>query len=163
MPVVASQATDAEAVGGPASSQDSVSLALARAARLRIDANSQHEEFEQALQAVANELPSIAVSIESAKPVWNHLKFNVTGGRFDAVRFSSPLEKPADLIWMFVTSGQVPKWNILPAQGRMGGFGHFLREQDLQFPGVSWPAKNVATIQALRGGKILPGQDYILW
>lgn len=136
-------------------------------------------EFHRLLQAVAPQLPSIAVTTGNQPLKWATVTINQHAERFDAVRFTSPLDVAADLRWCLILGDKklVPLWNIHALQGDspagLEGYGisnspaaaavSYRIEENLQLdvPGV--PDRNVVFLQPLDGGQIRPGVEYVLW
>jgi formylglycine-generating enzyme required for sulfatase activity len=121
-------------------------------------------EVNRILQSATGEYPIVQVGTESSTPVWNTLTFNSAGQHLDAIRFTSPLDEPADMFWAFGTpSHDVGRWYILPAHGVMQGFRHFQSELDIDLEGAELPELNCWIFQELTGGEIKPRQEYVLW
>lgn len=160
-------------ISGPFPNEDSASFSkspLGTAFRkchdmLSLNANKPDEQFHATLQAVANQLPNLELSTEPGKARWNHLQIFLGGIPFSAFRFSSTLEQPADLCWIFTSqeSWYPGSWYILPACGKMNGFSHYRYLNHPAFQDPSVPINGRFFFQSLTGGEIKPGQDYIVF
>jgi formylglycine-generating enzyme required for sulfatase activity len=134
--------------------------------RLRVD----QAAFPDALRAIHTELPELVVSVGDQPLQWNSIEiarlspgFRNGNHLFDAFRFRSPLDQPADLHWAFGVPEQVGRWYILPLKGAMQGFESYKNDWNLNIPGVPLPPGNGFVFQELMGGRILPGEEYIIW
>src|SRR5262249_49684437 len=94
---------------------------------------------------------------------WNSIVLNPERTGMDAFKFKSPLAVPADMHWVFAVPEGAGTWYIVPAQGAMSGFESFETDWNLDLEGAALPPATTAIFQTLLGGRILPGQDYILW
>lgn len=147
----------------PSPRKANVITALQRARTLFDNGRSSSDDFRANLQAVAADLPELRISTSPNRVNWNLAVINQTGIQFDAFRFRSPFKRSADMWWAIVTPDSVGRWYILPAQGKMRGFRSLSSIRNFRAPGVKLPAKNLTVIQKLEGGRIEPGQDYIVW
>lgn len=120
-------------------------------------------EFIESIRSIADEFPVLEVSTDN-QVKWQTIKINDTGVGFAAIRFTSPLDAPADMHWVFVLPPDaIEQWYIVPREGTMDGFRNFENYYDLSLPDVSLPASNLAVFQELLEGQIQPGREYILW
>src|SRR5262249_35729825 len=94
---------------------------------------------------------------------WNTIALNSKQTQMDAFKFRSPLQIPADMHWVFAVTENVSSWYIVPAQGAMSGFNSYEMDWNLDLEGAALPPATTATFQSLPGGRVLPGQEYILW
>jgi serine/threonine protein kinase len=125
---------------------------------------SRSPDFYRALREVWDEFP-IVPAVASVEDVeWQKVQLNATGARFDAVRFQSPFDEPAEMRWAFgYPTGVVDGWQIVPANGSLRGFTGFRRLNHVALPGVDLPENNTLILQALSGGHIRPGREYLLY
>lgn len=121
------------------------------------------DEFIEALQSAAGELPALELSANPQEATWNHLKVFEGGIPFSAFRFSSMMDQPADLSWVFTGEESGVNWYILPARGSMSGFKDFRWSHFPRFQNPSVPCHETAYFQTLGGGEIKPGEDYIVY
>jgi hypothetical protein len=122
--------------------------------------------FARLLQAIAPKLPLVPVTRGKQPLQWTTFTLNSHGRRFDAVRFVSPLDKPADLRWCFVVEEKrcAPVWYIHPVQGELqSGFETYQHDANVDLGVEGVPDKNLVFLQPLDGGVIQPGGNYILW
>jgi formylglycine-generating enzyme required for sulfatase activity len=137
------------------------------------------------LRAARHEFEEIAVTVADEPLKWNALqiarvleeqvvlpvklpkelldRLREPEHRFNAFRFRSPLKEPADLHWAYGVSEQVGRWYIVRVNGPMNGFDTQQRDWNLDIPEAPLPPGNEFVFQELLGGKILPGEEYILW
>lgn len=147
----------------PSPKTDKVITALRKARQLWAKGRSRSAEFHRTLQSVIRDLPELKVGTNTTRIRWNLVVINQTGVGFDALRFRSPLKHVGNMYWVFVAPGRIGNWNIVPAQGTMRGFRRLWREHGFQAQGVDLPLKNQAVFQAMEGGRIEPGKEYIVW
>ncbi len=122
--------------------------------------------FVSLLQSIAPKLSRVPVTTGKEPLKWTTLTLNTYSEPFDAVRFSSPLNQPADLRWCFVVEDErcAPEWSIEPAQGELqSGFESYQSDANLDLGVGDVPARNLVFLQPLDGGVIQPGCEYILW
>lgn len=139
-----------------------------------LDQPANLERFHGILQPLAVEqLPKLPVTIHEKAPPFNKLTLNRGGEGLDAFVFDAPVsalegvEGPTayNLAWEFVLPAPVPRvsWYILPAKGTMKGFEWFSPGENKAFDDSDIPAENYAVSQRLDGGRLKPGERYIIW
>lgn len=119
------------------------------------------DEFYDALQSVADKIPTIEVSQAGEAPAWQTVTINRERARFACLRFKSQLNRPADFYWAFIYPQPLARWFMIPVKGRMQGFDEFRQEHNLDLPGVG--EKSSIVFQSLHAGHIKPGEEYMLW
>lgn len=120
--------------------------------------------FHDLLQSISETFTEVAVTGEEDELSWTTVTLNASGTNFDAVRFRSPLSVPADMRWAFsAPKDQCEQWYICPARGRMRGFADYTSEDDLDLDGVDLAEDNTVFFQALDGGHVKPGEEYVIW
>jgi len=148
---------------GAKSPQNDVLLAAwKRANQLALAGKSNSNAFSQTLQSVAAEVPSVQVHTGDEPVKWRSVTLNTLGAGFDAIRFASPLDEPADLYWAFV----INTWmhcGITPARGTMGRISRWRQVYELELEGVHLPGRHNAVFIPLEGGQIHPAEEYLLW
>ncbi|HET6882552.1 MAG TPA: hypothetical protein VFI31_20465, partial [Pirellulales bacterium] len=143
----------------PANAQ--LAAALRKAGKLVREQRADTDEFRRTLQGVAGDLPILPSSANLAPDGWLNLTLNSSGTGFDAYRFTSTLDGPADLCIAFVEPREETNWYVLPVTGQMEAANDFDREDALDLPGVD---KGRSVIfQLLAQGTIAPRAEYILW
>ncbi len=129
------------------------------------DTHGKSERFEQLLQAVAPHLPEAQVTTGIDPLKWNSIVPYFPAVRLQAFRFKSPLKGPADLHWAFTLPTTFSLWYILPVRGTMSGFDpdSFQTEWNLDIPDAALAPGTGMVLQTLLGGRIRPGEEYIIW
>lgn len=140
---------------------------------LHVAASAQYEQtpiLQRGLRELRDKLPELKLTVGDQPLVWNSLKLPlfVPAGRtsatsFNAFRFRSPLDQPANLHWCYAVPQATGRWSILPMDGEMTGFDSFERLWNLKLPVLALPPGNTVVLQELLGGQILPGEEYVIW
>ncbi|MDZ4689623.1 MAG: SUMF1/EgtB/PvdO family nonheme iron enzyme [Planctomycetaceae bacterium] len=126
--------------------------------------------LQRGLRELREKLPELNVTVGDQPLKWNSLKLPLFVPRgqteatcFQAFRFRSPLDQPADLHWSYAVPQATGRWSILRINGEMSGFEFFERLWNLKIPALALPPGNTVVLQELIGGKILPGEEYVIW
>jgi len=144
-------------------SPEATKAALVEASNL-IRNNGTHEQIQAAFGRARNAFPLIQPAHSGRPASWQRLTLNSEGVGLGGVRFISPLEQPADLVWSFAYEGDtVSGWHIEPTSGVITDFSEFERLRDLSVADAVLPATNSVVLQRLPGGQIEPGREYFLW
>ena len=113
------------------------------------------------LQALFEYFTPVTVTTGEDELIWNNVVLNKHGQPFDAIRFRSPLDEPADLYWIASAEPTFQSWNIYPMQGAMQGFLNYHR---INLDGqLELPDPEFVVAQRLLGGRIRPNVDYVIW
>ena len=131
--------------------------------RLVFQKGNGRSDLREILQGVAADLPRLKLCTKPDEVIWNHTQINPTPVRFAAYAFTSPLDQPADLYWLYSCKESPLNWYIVPAEGTMQGFTGYDRLTHPHYRDLSVPVHDHVFCQSLTGGHILPGKDYILW
>lgn len=114
------------------------------------------------LESVKPMLPELKVSTEAVPPIWN-LVTPSTSFRFHAVRFTCPLDVPADLQWCHVVEYDQLRWGIAPVDGYQTLRRDYRLQVDCPITGIKNAGSNLAVLQNVTGGEFEPKQEYLLW
>lgn len=155
----------ATAAPATSSSPPGASEALVRAAELFNQDITEGAEFSGSLVRAKAIIPEIPVAVGDQPAKWNKIKLNQAGNGFDAIRFTSPLDKTADLIWALVMSEDLGmrSWYITPARGHINGFKGFNLTDELDLDEIGFTTQTKVLFQDLCGGEILPKSEYFIW
>jgi hypothetical protein len=127
----------------------------------------QRSRFDGLIQSIGSTFEEVPVTLPDEPLKWAKVTLNSANSNFDAVRFRSPLDVPADMRWLFVLgAGQKINWFIVPASGHMApGFETWVIEKNLSFDfdRSVIPLENKTILQPLDGGQIQARQEYFLW
>jgi hypothetical protein len=130
--------------------------------------HNEHEEFRKLLRQCRGIIPEIKPTAPGEPVQWTTITFNQGGEQFGAVRFTSPLEAPADVRWCFVFPANIlQEWSIVGMeeeyQWPSESFGEFVPEFFVDFENLEEPETNWAIFQRMDGGKVEPFREYTLW
>ena len=131
------------------------------AAKVVSHSGSQPQAAASVLRAVAPMLQEIHVATQDGPPVWNQVTPDSL--RFCAVRFRSPLDQTADMHWCHVVRHDQLRFGVAPVEGALKPPEDYRLEVDCPIPGTANPQENLAVLQTISEGQILPGKEYILW
>ncbi|MDB5335148.1 MAG: pknB 16 [Planctomycetaceae bacterium] len=137
--------------------------ALRQLRHLVITEQERPREWQEYLKVAAPSFPIINVDVGDSPARWQEVTLNTSKTGFDGIRFTSPLDGPADLHWSFHSPPGMASWMIGSPAGPIEGFKHFWHEHNLTIPEVPVPEYNTFYFQRYEGGQILPGREYVIW
>lgn len=120
------------------------------------------DAFQECVKIVAPSLPKATVDVGQAPVKWQEITLNKSRTGIDGIRFKSSLSEPADLRWCFAVPEAKRDWLIASPEGKMEQFGQHKVRRNLAFPELPIEGKNQFFFQALNGGHILPGKEYLI-
>jgi formylglycine-generating enzyme required for sulfatase activity len=143
-------------------SQDGLRSALRTAHSMVTRQLYDTEGFRQALRSVLPVLHEVRATEETGQVHWNHITPSESF-QFQAVRFKSPLDVPADLQSILVVPDEMLVAGIVPAEGHLPPMIGYQLGVNVAFTGASLPPDNLAIFQNYGPGLIEPGREYIYW
>lgn len=122
--------------------------------------------FRDFIRAAAAKAPLITSSTEFGKPKWQSAKLNRHGVGIDVLRFRTPKDRPAEMVWGFSYPWHsVAEWYVLKMDGEMSrgftGFSEGARVRD--YVGVEGDPRDEFIDQGLAASSLEPDAEYVIW
>ncbi len=129
---------------------------------LLVTDQKESREWRTFLKTATPGFPKINVDVGDSSARWQEVKLNTTKTGFDGIRFTSPLDSPADLHWSFHSQQGLASWMIDSPEGPIENFKNYWSDRNLRIPEVSVVEHNTFVFQRYEGGRILPGKEYVI-
>lgn len=132
-------------------------------ARIAPTEEPEQHRYYLSLREDMSAFPAVEGQTEAEQVQWKTVRLNQNNANFDALRFKSPLNVTADLYWAVVNNNTFHRLGFISEQGNEKDLGGSKIVSHVKLAGVQLDENSTVGFHSLEGGRIKPGQEYLMW
>ncbi|QDT49024.1 translocation protein TolB [Symmachiella dynata] len=132
-------------------------------ARIAPTEEPERDRYYLSLREDMSLFPAVEGQTEAEQVQWKTVRLNQNNTNFDALRFKSPLDVPADLYCAIVNNNTFHRLGLISEQGDEKDLGGSKIVSHVKLAGVQLEENGTVGFDSLEGGRIQPGQEYLMW